>query len=127
MLDIKEQLSATLNKEVHSVDFFTKGQIGDIYKVHTSDASYILKTSQASNKLLTEANMLNDINKYNIAVPKVFDVGQTYLLLEYIEEKKQAKCREETEAAKLISTLHSVTNESRMYGYYYDTSIGPFD
>ncbi len=71
--------------------------------------------------------MLNDINKYNIAVPKVFDVGQTYLLLEYIEEKKQAKCREETEAAKLISRLHSVTNESRMYGYYYDTSIGPFD
>ena len=127
MLDIKEQLSATLNKEVRTVDFFTKGQIGDIYKVHTSDASYILKTSEASNKLLTEANMLNDINKYNIAVPKVFDVGQTYLLLEYIEEKEQAKGREEKEAAKLISRLHSVTNESRMYGYYYDTSIGPFD
>lgn len=127
MLDIKEQISATLNKEVHAVDFFTKGQIGNIYKVHTLDSSYILKTSQASNKLLTEAYMLNDINKYNIVVPKVFDVCETYLLLEYIEEKKQAKCTEETEAAKLISRLHSVTNESRMYGYYYDTSIGPFD
>ncbi len=55
MLDIKEQLSATLNKEVRSVDFFTKGQIGDIYKVLTSDASYILKTSQAPNKLFNRS------------------------------------------------------------------------
>ncbi len=29
-------------------------------------------------------------------------------------------------AAETLAKLHSVTNESRMYGYWYDTTIGPF-
>ena len=126
MNNLKEQLSITLNKEVHSIDFFTGGQIGDIYKVHTIDESYILKTSQPSDNLTIEANMLEDLNHYDIAVPKVYDVTETHLLLEYIEEIKQANCRQEIEAAKVLTALHTVTNESRMYGYYYDTSIASF-
>jgi fructosamine-3-kinase len=120
------QLSESIHQEVLSVDFFTKGQIGDIYKVCTTEKNYILKTSEPSDRLHTEADMLKDINKYNIAVPKVYDVSETHLLMEYIETSKQAKCTQEIEAAKILSTLHSVTNESRMYGYYYDTTIGPF-
>lgn len=126
MDNLKEQLSITLNKEVYSIDFFTGGQIGDIYKVHTVDERYILKTSQPSDKLAIEANMLEDINNYDIAVPKVYDVTKTHLLLEYIEETKQANCTQEIEAAKVLTALHSVTNESRMYGYYYDTNIASF-
>ena len=121
-----DKLQTILEKEILSIDFFTKGKIGDIYKVQTIDENYILKTSQASEKLQIEANMLEDINKYNIAVPKVYDVTQTHLLLEYIEESKQAKCTQEIEAAKLLSSLHAVSNDSRMYGYYYDTSIASF-
>ena len=108
------------------MDFFTKGQIGDVYKVQTAKRSYILKTSKPSLQLHTEANMLKDINKYDIAVPKVYDVSETHLLMEYIEESRQTKCDDEIAAAKLLSDLHTVTNESRMYGYYYDTTIGPF-
>lgn len=126
MEGLKAQLSAALDKEVHTIDFFSAGQIGDIYKVYTTDNSYILKTSQSSDRLTIEADMLNDINNYKISVPKVYDVSETYLLLEFIEESKQAKCTQEIEAAKLLTALHSVTNESRMYGYYYDTTIGPF-
>ena len=121
---IIEQLSHTLDKEVKSIDFFTSGQIGDIYKVQTADESYILKTSQPSDKLTIEANMLQDINKYDIRVPKVYAFSETYLLLEFIEENQQTKSIQELEAAKLLNKLHSVTNESRMYGYYYDTTIG---
>ncbi len=123
---LKDRLQTVLDKEIFSIDLFTGGQIGNIYKVHTVDESYILKTSQASNKLQIEADMLEDLHKYHIAVPKVYDVCDTHLLLEYIEEKKQAKCTEEVEAAKVLTALHSVTNESRMYGYYYDTSIASF-
>ena len=126
MEQLKERLSQTLDKEVQSIDFFIQGQIGDIYKVHTVDKSYILKTSQPSDKLTIEANMLEDLNYYDIAVPKVYDVTETHLLLEYIEETKQANCTQEIEAAKVLTALHSVTNESRMYGYYYDTSIASF-
>ncbi len=126
MEKIKQHLSGKLGKEVLYVDFFTEGQIGDIYKIQTADESYILKTSQPSDKLTTEANMLQDLNKYDIRVPKVFAFSETYLLLEFIEENLQAKDMQELAAAKLLSKLHSVTNESRMYGYYYDTTIGPF-
>jgi len=126
MEELQHYLSESLDQEVLSIDLFTKGQIGDIYKVNTSHDSYVLKTSEPSDMLQTEANMLKDINKYNIPVPKVLDVSTTHLLMEYIETSKQARCTQEIEAAKILSALHSVTNDSRMYGYYYDTSIASF-
>jgi len=126
MEELQRHLCEYLDQEILSIDFFTEGQIGEIYKVNTSYDSYILKTSEPSDMLQIEASMLKDINKYKIAVPKVYDVSQTHLLMEYIETKKQAKCTQEIEAAKILSALHSVTNDSRMYGYYYDTTIGPF-
>jgi fructosamine-3-kinase len=126
MDSVNAQLSDVLDKDILSIDFFTKGQIGDIYKIRTADKSYILKTSEPSDRLQTEANMLIDINKYGITVPTVYDVSKTQLLMEYIETKKVAKQTRETVAANVLSKLHSVSNESRMYGYYYDTTIGPF-
>ena len=127
MEQLQIQLSEALDKQILSIDFFSEGQIGNIYKVKTADQEYILKTSEASFMLQTEANMIKDINKYKISVPKIYDVSQTHLLMEYIETSDQAKMTQESEAAKLLSELHAVTNESRMYGYYYDTTIGPFD
>ena len=123
---MKEQLSHMLDKNILSIDFFGKGQIGDIYKVQTADESYILKTSQPSDNLQTEAAMLEDINKYKIAVPKVFNVDESHLLMEYIEESSLSNTQQEIYAAKLLSDLHTVTNESRMYGYYYNTTIASF-
>ena len=123
---MKEQLSHILDKDILSIDFFTRGQIGDIYKVQTADESYILKTSEPSDRLKIEADMLMDINKYHISVPQVFDVSDRYLLMEFIEESSVPTEVKELQAAKSLSDLHSVTNESRMYGYYYDTSIASF-
>jgi len=124
---MQTQLSEILDKDILSVDFFTKGQIGDIYKVRTADKSYILKTSQPSNKLQIEADMLIDINKYKIPVPKVLASSETFLLMEYIEEQSIGKEAEELAAARVLSDLHTVTNESRMYGYYYNTTIASFE
>jgi len=120
-------LKDILDEPITSVNLFSKGQIGDIYKVDTPSQSYILKTSQPSPILQTEAEMLKDINKYKISVPEVLSAGESHLLMTFIEEQKLPKCTMEIEAAKILSSLHSVTNESRMYGYYYNTSIGPFE
>lgn len=127
MAQLQQELAQLLEKEIYSVDFFSKGQLGDIYKVHTANENYILKTSKASDALGIEAKMLEDIHKYDIPVPKVYASSETYLLMEYIEEKKQATCTQEIAAAKVLADLHTLTNESRMYGYYYDTTIGPFN
>ena len=124
---MQRQLSEILGKDILAIDFFTKGQIGDVYRVQTVDKSYILKTSNPSNRLQIEADMLKDINKYKITVPQVYASTETLLLMEYIEELGIGKEVEELEAAKVLTDLHAVSNESRMYGYYYDTTIASFE
>jgi fructosamine-3-kinase len=47
--------------------------------------------------------------------------------MEFIEEGPVSTEVKELQAAKSLSDLHSVTNESRMYGYYYDTTIASFE
>ncbi|QOR61289.1 fructosamine kinase family protein [Sulfurovum sp. ST-21] len=115
-----------LNDKIVSTDFLTQGQIGPVYTLQTSMHKYLLKTSEPTSRLYTEAKMLSDINKYEIRVPTLFDVSEQHLLMEFIEESRVPRCTQEVEAAKVLSRLHSITNESRMYGYYYDTTIGPF-
>lgn len=125
-----ESLKAHLCEVLHTNDltmhYFTKGQIGEIYLVKSSDTTYLLKTSNPSKRLQTEADMLKDIKKYEIMVPKVYDVSEKHLLMEYIEENRVDHTLKEVLAAKIISKLHTVTNNDRMYGYFYDTTIGPF-
>ena len=116
-----------LNEEILSVNLLTRGQIGPIYTLQTTDNKYLLKTSEPSSQLQSEAKMLKDIKKYDIPVPEVFDSTESHLLMEFIEESGVAGDRREIEAAKVLSQLHSVSNDSRMYGYYYDTTIGPFE
>ncbi len=116
-----------LNEEILSIDLLTRGQIGPIYTLCTTDNKYLLKTSEPSTRLQTEARMLKDIKKYDIPVPEVFDSTESHLLMEFIEESRVSGERREIEAAKVLSKLHGVTNDSRMYGYYYDTTIGPFE
>ena len=68
MQKLKRELSTVLDSAILSIDFFSQGQIGDIYKVNTLEQAYILKTSQPSKRLQIEANMLEDINKYHIYI-----------------------------------------------------------
>jgi len=116
-----------LDEEILSIDYLTQGQIGAVHTLQTPTQKYLLKTSASSDRLLKEAKMLEDIFKYEIRVPKVFDVSQRHLLMEYIESVPLSRQIQEKEAAKILAQLHGVTNESRMYGYWYDTTIGPFE
>lgn len=123
---MQTELSEVLGQEVDTLDFLQQGQIGSIYKASVEGQIYVVKTSTQVDKLAIEAKMLGDLYDAKIRVPKVIMAKASFLLLEHIERVKQSTCTQESEAAKLLSTLHSVTNESRMYGYYYDTTIGPF-
>ena len=124
---LKTSLQERLNTDIISIEPLKEGHIGPIYKVITADTRYLLKTSEPSTQLQTEANMLEDINKYKIPVPKVYDVTDRHLLMEYIEEVSISVEEQEMHAVKVLSKLHSVSNESRMYGYYYNTTIASFE
>ena len=123
---MQEELSEALGQHVKRLELLQQGQIGGIYLASVEDQSYVVKTSEQTEKLAVEARMLEDLTKAKIRVPHVIISKGSFLVLEHIETISQAKSTQEIEAAKLLSRLHSVTNESRMYGYYYDTTIGPF-
>jgi len=123
----KEYFQNLLDEELLSTDYLTQGQIGPIYTLKTPSNRYLLKTSEPSTHLQTEGRMLKDIKKYDIAVPTVYDSSESHLLMEFIEESGVPRYDQEIEAAKVLSSLHSITNDSRMYGYWYDTTIGPFE
>jgi fructosamine-3-kinase len=122
----KASLSTTLSEEVVSVDFLMQGQIGDIYKVHTPTKAYILKTSEQPEFLSIEAKMLEDIKKYDILTPHIYEAKPQSLLLEYIHSSPQTQEQKERAAAEALAKLHTVSNDARMYGYYYNTSIASF-
>ena len=123
---MQEELSEALGQDVKRLVLLQQGQIGGIYLAGVEDQDYVVKTSEQTEKLAIEAHMLKDLTEAEIRVPQVIISKGSFLVLEHIDTISQTASTQESEAAKLLSRLHSVTNESRMYGYYYDTTIGPF-
>ncbi|MDM5264224.1 fructosamine kinase family protein [Sulfurovum sp. XTW-4] len=123
---MQEELSEALGQDVKRLLLLQQGQIGDIYMARVEDQRYVVKTSEEKEKLAIEAHMLKDLYEAKIRVPNVILSKGSFLVLEHIQTMDQDRTTQEIEAAKLLGRLHSKTNESRMYGYYYDTTIGPF-
>ena len=124
-LDLK-QLSMLLDEEIIDSRYLTQGQIGDIYRVSTATRELVVKSSERLGQLSIEARMLQDLADEGIRVPEVVACDDQMLAMEWIEQCALPREIEETEAAKSIAALHSVSNDARMYGYWYDTTIASF-
>jgi len=101
------------------------GQIGGVYEAVVNGQRVIVKESEHSDNLLIEARMLADLKEVGVLVPQVIASTEEYLVMEYIQSSKLSTSAKEISAAKALAFLHSYKNESRIYGYYYDTTIGP--
>ncbi len=123
----KRFFSELLDDEIVTVRFLTQGQIGPIYLLEGCKDRYLLKTSEPSHNLPVEASMLEDLARYGIRVPKVYAYAKSYLVTEYIVSVSMPQEKREKDAAALLAKLHAVSNDARMYGYWYDTTIGPYE
>ena len=123
---MQAELSEALGQEVEAWEFFRQGQIGAMYKATVAGKEYVVKTSTQADKLAIEARMLHDLDDAKIRVPQVILSQGDFLVIEHIKRVPKDSAAQESEAATLVASLHTVTNENRMYGYYYDTTIGPF-
>jgi len=121
-----DQLAIVLDEVILGYDYLTHGQIGDIYRVSTPTRILVVKTSDRAVQLEIEAKMLRDLAKEGIRVPEVFVCHNGMLAMEWIEQCALPRDIEEKEAAKSITALHRVSNDARMYGYWYDTTIASF-
>lgn len=124
---IREKLSQLLDSGVSELSYLAAGQIGDIYQARLHGQPVVIKTtSEERDDLLVEARMLQDLAQNGLRVPQVIASAEEVLILEYIEPCRDPGYDREIEAATALASLHQVTNESRMYGYYYNTTIASF-
>lgn len=122
-----KKLSELLDDEVIDMSYLSSGQIGDVYRAKLAERSVVIKTTtQDIDDLLIEAKMLQDLGDNGLYVPEVIASHKEALVLEYIEQSISAGYNKEIEAAKELAALHTVSNENRMYGYYYDTALASF-
>ncbi|MEA3419175.1 MAG: fructosamine kinase family protein [Campylobacterota bacterium] len=123
---IKQDVSSILQNDVQEITYHASGQIGAVYKVRTAEGTCLVKSSEENTKLQIEAKMLTDLQEAGLRTPNVIAVSRNYLALEWIESVNLSRNRQEIDAAQQLAALHRVSNAERMYGYYYDTTIGPF-
>lgn len=124
----QQQLSELLKSELSELHYLSHGQIGDIYLTKLKEQSVVIKTTaEDSDDLLIEAQMLQDLSKNGLRVPQVLASTKEALVLEYIKPCSNISYNKEAEAAKALASLHRVSNDSRMYGYYYNTTIASFN
>jgi protein-ribulosamine 3-kinase len=123
----QQKLSELLGDEVLNLKYLSSGQIGDIYQAQLDKRTVVIKTTTYDkNDLLIESKMLQDLSAAGLCVPQVIASNKEALVLEYLEPSNAIEYDREIEAAKALAALHQVSNESRMYGYYYDTTIASF-
>lgn len=124
---VAQRLSEALGYEIENLQHLNNGQIGDIYKAQVGQQAVVIKTnSYDKSDLLIEAKMLQDLAENGLCVPEVITSIKEALVMKYIEPASDIDYDREMEAAKALAALHQVSNESRMYGYYYDTTIASF-
>lgn len=123
-----QQLSELLKSKLSELHTLSHGQIGEIYLAKLDDQPVVIKTTEEErDDLLVEARMLEDLSKNGLRVPKVIASTKEALVLEYINPCRNITYDKESEAAQALASLHQVSNESRMYGYYYNTTIASFN
>jgi len=123
---IEKELRELLGEEVSDLRYLTTGQIGGVYEAMFNGQRVVVKESESrEDHLLIEGKMLADLKDAGLRVPEVIASTEQYLVMEYIQSTKLSLCANEIAAAEQLAALHKNTNESRMYGYYYDTTIGP--
>ena len=115
-----------LQQNVQEISYHASGQIGAVYRVETAEGAYLVKSSEEGTKLQIEAQMLVDLQEAGLRTPEVIAVAENYLAMEWIESANFSRSLQENDAAQQLAALHRVGNADRMYGYYYDTTIGPF-
>ena len=121
----------TYNKSMNWNDFKREriygGDINDAWKISDGKSNYFLKTHEKdAHWFYAEAHGLEAIqNTHAISTPKVIDVSDTYLCLEYIEQGRKSSSYWQ-ELGQSLAHMHLADTSSIVsgYGFYEDNFIG---
>lgn len=86
----------------------------------------MVKAFSSGEMLRIERSMLEELKNAEVRVPDIIASCDSCLVMEYIENVFLPLQDREHYAADMLAALHQHSNESRMYGYYYDTPLASF-
>lgn len=120
----KTRIQQQMDSEIVDVRSMEGGLIGNAYRVLlTGGESVVVKTSDYS--LWIEYLMLDYLRrKTPLPVPKVIDVSEEFMMMEFIRGSEVGTTAVEREVAKYLAQLHQVTGDA--FGFTCDTLAGNF-
>ncbi len=118
-----ENIKKILNTNIKSCTLIAQNSSAYTYNC---DDKYIVKVSEHSFLLSSEAQMLEYLKTYsNLPVPNVIKKLDNILITEFIKNNGLSKEDAELDAAVKLATLHRITEEQ--FGFATDTTIGMFE
>jgi protein-ribulosamine 3-kinase len=124
--EIQQRLEALLGAVIAPPQQIAHGQVGPIYRALIDGRDVVVKCAENSTILGMEARMLEDLSGHAIAVPEVLLASSELLVMRWIDTPASVPYDPQIASADLLAKLHGVSNEERMYGYYYDTPLACF-
>jgi fructosamine-3-kinase len=120
---MKENIEKILNVSLKSCTLVSQNSSAYIYNC---DDKYIVKVSEDSKLLKSEAQMLSYLKEYSsLPVPAIVKKLDNFLITEYIKNNGQGKEEAELDAAVKLASLHRI--HDNQYGFITDTTIGIFE
>jgi len=93
-------------------------------RIFNCDDRFVVKVSENSSFLHSEAMMLEFLSKHSLPIPEVLLHQDNMLITRYI--KNDGSCNEvcEKKIARILAELHQIKGD--FFGFFEDTTIGPF-
>lgn len=117
-----------MESHVSKLKEITGGRMNKCFLIEIDNKLYFMKetTKHCNNSkiFVKESESLKMLNEMGFRVPKVIDVNENRLVLEYIDFTKQIHNESWVELAKILSRLHSYSNDNDQFGYPSDSFLG---
>jgi fructosamine-3-kinase len=120
---MKDNIEKILQTSLKSCTLVSQNSSAYIYNC---DDKYIVKISEDSKLLSSEAQMLEYLNEYsNLPVPNIIKKLDNFLITEYIKNNGVGKEEAELDAAVKFATLHRIHDDQ--CGFVTNTTIGIYE
>lgn len=120
---MRENISKILKRPIRSCTLIAQNSSAHVYNC---DDKYLVKVSEQSFLLASEAQMLEYLREYsNLPIPNVVKKLENILITEYVPHNGFRKEDAEIDAAVKLAALHRIQDDK--FGFATDTTIGIFE
>lgn len=118
---MKNKVERLLGTKISNCMEISRNQTARIFNC---DERFVVKVSNNSSFLHSEAMMLEFLSKHSLPTPEVLSIQENMLITRYI--KNGGGCNKvcEKQIARVLAKLHQIKGD--FFGFFEDTTIGPF-